>query len=314
MLTFMVKSLQNIFLIKIMDAMYNKAIKASPIKSSLNRHRRVVFMCLLLIGFLWQSCYVERRLAHSFINTSKEISVLVLMPDVFLKTNLKAEIANPDTFASVAAKDAYSIAQSEFLKLIDLDEAYKVFYGALMQELKAYNINVYTAEDVDTFFTLSSPAYVFNIEQIEIEEYYKPLREEFERSAWDTVIYVQEFLLNAVNFNTWIEFSEINSEHPAQLLFSNFFISDEIDGTFFTDRQTREVKYRYYRHDMKEKDLWQLIRFAGKKNSTYIFNHILNLYVQENSPYTSPTGVFYDYNRNDGKVYMREDYKQFHIL
>lgn len=278
------------------------------------RYKRLVLLIAFSYLIISSGCYLERRMAYSLVKNSSAISILIIEPDVFLKTNLKVEPEDIEPFNTVAQKDSFAIAQSEFLKNVEMPQAYNTFMDILLQELRAYGVNVYTSAEIDTFFTLSGPAYIFNIAQVEMEEFYAPYRQEFERSRLDTVIYVQEFTLNAINFNTWIEFSELNSDKQKETLFSNFYISDEIEGSFFIEEGTRAVRYRYTRFNMQQSDVEQLIRFAGKTNARYIFNHILNTYVKENSPYTEPQGIFYNYNRHTGKIHMLEGYEQFRRL
>jgi len=252
-------------------------------------------LSLSLILFLFNACYLEKKYGFQFIQNNKNISILLLEPDLFLISNIKKQ-NNSDT-------DSISI-------IGDLNQTALThqFMSELTQELNSYGLSVFCASKIDTFFLLLPPAYLFNIAQIELEEFIYPFKE---RYTTDSIIYTQEFLLNAVNLNTWFEFSELNSEKKPEVLFSNFYIKDDIDGDFKVNLLTDDVSYVYFRNDIKKEDINTLIKYAAKNNATYIYNHLLNNYIKEKIGDKFNERYFYYYDLKKNKIYFLENYSEF---
>jgi len=249
----------------------------------------------VVVSVLINSCYIEKKLGKNFADNANNISLLILEPDLVIKSNIK----NNDSDTS-AISECFNNLQEKALSDAFMDE--------LKKQLINYRINVFTSNRIDTFFTLPSPAYLFNIAQLEIEAYYYPFKEQL---VTDSLIYNQEFLLNAFNLNTWFEFSELNSEKKAEVLFSNFYIKDEIAGNFKVNLFSDEVNYVYNRKNLTSEDIQFLIKYAGKTNAQYIFNHLVNQYIKDKIGERFNDKYFYYYDHEKNKILFLENYTEF---
>lgn len=253
----------------------------------------VFFLTIPVLFF--NGCYIENKIGKDFINNAHNISLLILEPDIILKSNIK------DTLSD-------SISNTDLLTNFNETVINKIYMEELKNQLASFHLNIFTSSKIDTFFTLPPPAYLFNIAQIEIEEFFYPFKEKL---TTDSLIYTQEFLLNAFNLNTWFEFSELNSEKKPELLFSNFYIKDDINGDFKVNLFTNDVTYVYNRKNLTSEDIEILIRYAGKTNANYIFNHLLNKNIKEKMNNKADSKYFFYYEPNKKKILFLENYMEF---
>lgn len=252
-----------------------------------------VFIVFALVFF--NGCYLEKKFGKEFVNNAGKISLLILEPDVVLKSNIKNDKSD-------------SLNNTDLLRSLDGTPIGEIFMSELKKQLAFYGIKVFTSSRIDTFFTLPPPAYLFNIAQLEVEEFDYPFKDKL---VTDSMIYTQEFILDAFNFNTWFEFSELNSERKPEVLFSNFYIKDEINGDFKVNLISDDVSYVYNRKDLTPDELLYLIKYAGKTNASYIFNYLLNNYINEKLKDKVNDKIFYYYNPDKKKIVFLDDYTEF---
>jgi len=252
------------------------------------------YIFVFAIIFL-NSCYIEKKLGKEFVANAPKTSLLILDPDLVLKSDIR----NDSTDTSIV---------SETFNSLEEGTVSDIYLNELKRKLMDYGIKVFTSNRIDTFFTLSPPAYLINIAQLEIEAFYYPFSEHL---TTDSLIYTQNFLLNGFNFNSWFEFSELNSDKKAEVLFSNFFIKDEISGDFKMNLFTEDVNYEYNRKNLSPEDIQSLIKYAGKTNGQYIFNHLLNNYIKEKTGNKFNEHYFYYYDPVKNKFLFLENYKEF---
>jgi len=266
------------------NKLYNKK-RFSPVTAAF------VFITLIISN----GCYLEKKIGKEFVNNADSISLLILEPDLVLKSNIKIDKSD-------------SLNKTDLLKSLDGTPIAEIFMSELKKQLLSYGMKVYTSSRIDTFFTLPPPAFLFNIAQLEVEAYDYPFKDKL---VTDSLIYTQEFLLNAFNFNTWFEFSELNSERKPEVLFSNFYINDNITGNFKVNLISDDVTYVYDRKDLAPDDLLYLIKYAGKTNADYIFNYLLNNYVNEKLKGKTNDKYFYYYKPDKKKIIFLENYVEF---
>jgi len=265
----------------------------------------IVFFVSVLILLLCNACHVEKRMAYKYVDNAQEITVLLLEPDVFLLSDLKK---------STQTDNLGNEETNIFLNDIDVAWASQLFSETLLKELAAYKLKVLTASQLDTFFTIPTNAHMFNIAQVEIEEFFSPFKDTFEKSPFDTVVYVQNFLLNALNFNTWVEYSKLNSDEKNQVLFSNFYISDEVNGRFFINRTTKEVLYSYTMSEIDTNAVEALIKYAAVTNARYMFNYLLNKHIKASSNNKVATAKFYFYDKAKNKILLLDKFQEFKLI
>lgn len=250
--------------------------------------------CALLLN----SCYLEKKYGREFARNAPNISLLILEPDLILKSDIRTP---PEDSSYV----------SLFIKNLPEDTIAAVFTSGVIEQLQKLGVNVIRSKQMSDFFTMKPPAYLFNIAQTEIEQYSYPVKEKY---TTDSLIYTQEFLLHAVNFNTWLEFTELNSDKKAETLFSNFFVKDVIIGDFRVNLLTDDVTYVYERKDLSPDDIMLLISHAGKTNALYIFNMLMNKYIKEKMQDRFNKKYFYYYDPVKKKVLFLENYTEFKKL
>lgn len=165
--------------------------------------------------------------------------------------------------------------------------------------LKELNFKIFRKSNIDTLDTNDSNIYILNIAQIQIEEYIDKVEEKF---PIDSILYIQPFEKNAVNFNCWLELIKSNSiDNKTKVLFSSFVKEDNIDGSFTLNLLNNEVKYKYTRNNISLSDINEFIKACGKKNAEYLFDYFMNCYVNEKSV-DKELIIYYHYNKFKNKL------------
>jgi len=214
-------------------------------------------------------------LATEFITRQAELHVLLLPPPAVLK---KYYPIHPDSLAQ-GMIDPSNLNESQFIKDAEDSVLVKLFMASLRENLEAFDVKVYGPADFDTFLRLDSSAYVFSLAQLEIMEH---LKEEIRYAVLDTTVYEVAFAQVNLTHSQWFEFTELNHpERPMQVLFSSQFTSDVFDGRFRQNFFTGEMFFEYQPYRLRFDDLYQLSVFAGQKNAQFIFDFLLNKYIDD---------------------------------
>ena len=129
----------------------------------------ILFSVAILI-ILLSSCTAERELAREFVNTKKDIPVLLLSTDRLILTNEKLKrISNFDSL-DVSSQDSLWTAKTLYFDSLSDVKLLSKFYENIKAELQSYGFKVFTKENVDSFNTLEASKYTLNIAQVEIRE------------------------------------------------------------------------------------------------------------------------------------------------
>lgn len=232
---------------------------------------------LLFLTLMLASCSNQRKLATGFITREAELHVLLLPPPAVLK---KYYPIHPDSVAA-GIIDPFNLEESKFIKDAQDSVLIMLFMNSLRENLETFDVKVYGPAEVETFLSLDSSAYVFSVAQLEIMEY---LHEEIRYAVLDTTVYEVSFAQVNLNHSQWFEFTELNHpERPMQVLFSSQFSSDVFDGRFRQNFLTGEMFYEFQPYRLRFEDLHQLCVFAGQKNAQFIFDFLLNKYIDDHS-------------------------------
>lgn len=182
-----------------------------------------------------------------------------------------------------------------------------LLFSGLCDELKKEKFKVYTEENLDAFFKLDTNAFIFNIVQIELDEYNSPYTVS---QVYDTMTYYKNFDLNAVAIDIWFEVSQLNvDQEKSKLLFSSDSINDDIDGHFKKLLLSNEIKYIYKRKEIRVDDLYNKMTDFAATNAGYIYDYFLNKYINEK--YSGEIFVkYYHYDKQRDIVYPAK-YKRF---
>ncbi|MFW5663885.1 MAG: hypothetical protein ACOCYD_02495 [bacterium] len=274
--------------------------------------RMAAFRLLILAGFLLtiSSCMPGRHTARSFIDKKEQIAIMITPPaNTFL-------YYYPDsyTFDTDSQAKGEDIESSHFLKDIDVERATQIFTEALLDGLKKYDIKVFSQEQFDQFLAHEGDRYIFAMAQTEMVE---SDRQHTDKALIDTTLYRQDFLLRTVERNTWFEFSQVDKQDEdagMKVLYSTFFTADHVDGRFRYRGLTGEVFYEYSSHLISLEDIYSLNHFAGTKNARYIFDFLLNRYVEQNAQPFLSQPVNMRYLPSQDKLTRSRDDQQFIIM
>ncbi len=225
------------------------------------------------------SCAPGKRTASRFLEKRENIAVMLVPPSFTFLYYYPFDIYMNPGYA-----DAYEdIEQSYFLRNTDIERADSIFVHALNESLREFNLKVFNPEEFDMFLSHEGKRFIFTLAQTELVEYD---RIHTDRALVDTILYRQEFLLRTVERNTWFEFVTVD-EQPEdagmKVLYSTLFTADNINGRFRYRGLTGEMLYEYQSYLIDQEDIYAMNRFAGQRNARYIFEFLMNNYVEENA-------------------------------
>ena len=271
------------------------------LKALLSRHIRRSIYFSFIIFFI--SCSPVRRIAKQFTSSRDSINILLLRPENIFKKNLKfSELDLPDSI-----KDYAGLEESLILKNIDDSLAIDKLFSGIKYELRNRKFRIYSEENMNDFLKLDSNAYIFNLVQIEIDEYTTPYTVS---QVYDTTNYYKNFELNNASLLIWFEASQLNSNQSnSNLLFSADSITDDIEGRFKKAILSNEIKYVYKRKNICVDDLYDKIAGIAETNASYIYDYLLNKFI--NKKYTgNKFPKYYHYDKKQKIVYPAK-YKRF---
>ncbi|MDB4303179.1 hypothetical protein N9934_00115 [Desulfosarcina sp.] len=251
----------------------------------------IIFVFILLLT----SCYPEYKIARSYIDSKPDISIMVLPTNYVFKKNLKVEETEDIKDLDEIQKDSAMMANSAFLKNISDSIVLETFINSMIIEFEQLGFKVYTETQLDSFLFIKTPAYIFNIAQIELEEHYNVHED---KQDFGEYTYYKAVDLDAVSYNFWFELSELNDgNEDTKLLYSSETINDVVYGYFAENMFTGGVKYKY---NINEIDLDVIYRYCGvfgERNAGYAFDYLMNKYMVENWPPDKTHRFYMQYKR-----------------
>lgn len=235
-----------------------------------------IFFILLIIFFLTISCSPEKKLAKDFLKSGDTTYLLILIPEdlIFIKQNLSLT----DEKKGKDGSDSASLAASLFLGKIKEKLISGLIYSNFESILKSGPFRVYGDDEMSRFMQLGVKSYIIRIAQIELDEFIIPYTAS---EQFDTLTYYEDFNLNAVSVNMWMEVTEVNgTQDTSQVLYSKEQISDAVEG-YFTKSFSGMVKYIYERTDINFDDIHKMATDFGEMNAHYLFDYFMNKYIHE---------------------------------
>jgi hypothetical protein len=254
------------------------------------------FGLLVLSGlFTLTSCLPERKVAKTFIESQNMISLLVNPPGFIYKYNHKGEAIEGFDSLSAQQQDSALWGQSKYIQFINDSVLLENYMNTFIDELRLLGFNVYLNSTIDSFITEKHQSYIVDIAQLQLDEYYYPLRDE---DAFLDTIYYKQFNLNAVDFSCWFDLSKAGSENPRKtLLYGTNTAYDTFDGRFFNDPFSGMVRYKYTIDSLKTKDVYEMGTYLGKKHAGYLYDFFMNQYIAKHLPEGIKMEDYYHYNR-----------------
>lgn len=260
----------------------------------------------ILLSVLLASCYGEWKMAKAYIESEPDVSIMILPANYVFKKNQKIDNQKELGDLSEQEKDSILMAKSSFLNEVSDSIFLERFINSLYTEFEELGFTVYTENYLDSFLFIKTPAYIFNIAQIELEEHYSVYEDQ---QDFGDLTYYKNFDLNAISYNFWFELSELNDEKEnTKLFFVSETINDQIYGYFAENIFTGNVKYKY---NITEIDLDVIYRYCdtyGRRHAGYTFDYIMNKYITENWPPDKRIPYYMHYNRENKTLDLsRED-------
>ncbi len=250
---------------------------------------------MMLAGLF--ACASSLQLANRFVVEETDIHVLVLHPGQLIKTFLPnhPDSIAPDSFVEIDETDI------RFVNVVDDSTYIRHFMDALSGELERFYVNFYGIDEMDAFFALDKPGYIFFIAQMELLEY---RHTEFFSARDAGITYVRREPVTVLENNVWFEFLKLHdADFGMQVLFNVHATSDYVDGRFIR-RRSGEVVFDAERYPLTEGDIFDLATFAGTQNAQNIFDHLMNLYIEKKMGRTPD--VFYQYDVDQHAIRILE--------
>lgn len=259
----------------------------------------IAFLLLVLLA----SCSTEQKIVKEAGAYLNKASLLVLFPDQMFITNSKAYSFSDSL--SENQKYVASIDSSFFLKEIDTDSIFEEFKLNMVKLYKSYGFKVYLKEDLDSFLTLKTTGLVIEITQLQLEEFYKPFRDE-ELMENGFTYFSKDFVLNALGLEAWITVSRLNDTlGNYSMIYSEYSISDDMSGLFMKDNGTDKVYYDYNYTPLKVNDSYDIIKESSIKISLDIADFIANAFIEKYMLFNTESYPqrFWRYNPKREKLY-----------
>lgn len=256
---------------------------------------KIQIITLLLGLSMLYSCYPEWKLAKTFIETKPDISMMIIPADYVFKKNLNLSETGDTTGMTSFQTDSLLMANSLFLQKISDSVFLETFINSMIREFEKLGIKVYINSS-DTFLFLSSPAYVFNIAQLELEE---TKLDHKDTENYEETTYYKTIKTNAVNVNCWFELSWLNPKKEGRkLFFAAETISDIVNGYFTQNLITGQVYYKYDIIEMDTDVIYRYCELLGIRYAGYTFDYLMNQYIIENFPPDRKRHYYMHYNRS----------------
>ncbi|MCX6272023.1 MAG: hypothetical protein NTU44_12540 [Bacteroidetes bacterium] len=266
-------------------------------------HKVGLIMMSLLLSL---SCSPQKRLAREAVDNFKPPAVLLLFPDFIFKTNSKTPDISGYASLSNDQKDSVKYFNSKFIRFTEDSTLLRIYYSSMCEELKNLGFKVLKENKLDSFLTLKEPAVVLSMVQAELEETADTALES--EVFDDSLYYSRQFILNVVRLNSWFELNRLNTPGDSiKVLFSSFFVGDQVDGNFRRHPLIMDVNFKYRYMEIRLDDVYGLADFSGKKNAGYLFDLLLNNYINTRYPDAFRPGTYWHYNRFNNRLKPTSD-------
>ncbi len=257
-------------------------------------YRNSIVLVIITIVVL-SSCSPEWKIARTYIESKPDISLMIAPANYVFKVNLKRDELGDTSQMTRAQIDSLALAKSLFLKNISDSVFLTTFINSMINEFTKLGLTVYMDNNIDSFLFLQSPAFMFNIAQIELDEHYIKHEDEENLGGY---FYHKTMDLNAMTFNNWFELTQLNPKKEGRkLFFASETISDIIDGFFTENVFTGEVQYKYQKANIDVDIIYQYCELLGQRYADYTYDYLMNRYIKENFPAGRQVKYYMHYNR-----------------
>ena len=236
----------------------------------------------LLLLMVLPSCIMEKRLGKEFLAQAPQFCIQLSPPQNFYKFNHKGETIPGFDSLTGPRQDSALYAGSQFIRYVDDSTFLDKYVNSYIDQLREIGFRVFVGGGADTILQKEPQAYVVNMSQLQLDEYFDPFQDS--QQVGDTMFY-RTFQLNAVDASSWFELSKYGAYKPVKtVLYSSFTASDAFSGNFVMNNVTMNLKYRYKIDSLKVVDLYELASYSGRRNANYLFDYFMNQYIAYNMP------------------------------
>lgn len=265
--------------------------------------KRLLFPLLLVFLF---SCVPQEKVARKIVRKADLSPILLLNAQKhFFSCYDKRDQIPVDSIVE------FNLEECRLLNLLT-DSIYEsAYFESLRYHLEMFpGVKVYMGENIEEFLRMEPDGFVVTLAQSEYEQYWSTFRAQTE---FEFEVYYHEMERLNFSIHNWYEISGSGkNEHPMQVAYSKFSTFDKIKGFFRMNPNTGRLYYQHFRNDIDLDELSRLFRFVAMKNATYIFNHILNLKVEQKMGEQYRKDWYLGYNLNTRR-FSRLMYDKFVI-
>ncbi len=258
--------------------------------------RSLIILPVVLAGLLsLPSCLPERKIADNFIESQHVLNLMVVPPELVFKYNHKGEIIEGFDSLKNDQQDSALWNSSLYVQHLNDSILLETYMNQFMGELRALGFNVYLPDAVDSFMTDKPQAYILDIPQVQVDEYFYPLVDE---GDFNDSTYYKKFNINAVDFSCWFELRKAGVENAKRMvLYTTNTAYDTFEGRFFNDPFSGNVRYKYTIDSLRTKDVYEMATYLGKKHAGYLYDYFMNQYIAKHLPEGMKMMDYYHYDR-----------------
>ncbi|MCX6248544.1 MAG: hypothetical protein NTW10_12540 [Bacteroidetes bacterium] len=270
-----------------------------------------LFLAGWMLLLLLPSCTLEKKLGKEFLTQAPQICIEVYTPENLYKFSHKGEIIAGFDSLSSTQQDSALYASSRFIRYTDDSVFLDRYVNSFIDELRSIGFRVFVDSSVDTILRTQPQAYVVNMSQIQMDEYFEPFEDS--EPVGDTVFH-KSFELNAVDASSWFELSKYNVVKPVKtILYSSFTASDGFAGNFVMNGFSMDIQYRYKIDSLRMSDIYDLASYSGRHNAVYLFDYFMNQFIAYHMPEGFEIMGYLHYNPSR-KTFDFTDEEKFEVL
>ncbi|PKP52448.1 MAG: hypothetical protein CVT92_08770 [Bacteroidetes bacterium HGW-Bacteroidetes-1] len=273
----------------------------------INSLKLFLFSALFVVA-VFSSCSVERKLARQFTTHADQVSLMVLMPPQVFVINEKSPDSNNSFLFSDALSDTSLLSNTLILKNLSDELVLGSFKKAYISELGSYGFKVFEENEMDTFTTMESEAYLVNVAQVELQEYLTSYEDAID--VGDNV-FTQLVSLNGINLGVWFELSQLNADQRKKIpvLFATHDLVDQFNGYFVQRFLTGEIEYRLTVDEITPESVQSFIQYLGRLYAAYTFDYLMNTYIKNHASDQALTNRYFRFDPYRKMLFFTESDK-----
>jgi hypothetical protein len=254
----------------------------------------VAILVIPLIG-LMISCSPEYPLAKTYIKQNPKGSILLMRPDFVYKSNMmRFDLSDK---MNEEEKDSVAYYRSSFVQYINDSAFLDEYLNNFVDRLLAGGFDVYAQEYLDSFMIANPPSYIINLAQLQLDESRDTSYEATGEADEEGNYIYQDFRINTVRLNSWIEVTELNTDSGKvkKLLYASSLARDGVTSRL-NIIPPGELRLTYKIDSLDMNDLYDLAAKSGRTYGNYMYDFFMNEYIRKSLPPYAPPGHYLHYD------------------